>query len=48
MPRIDRELEEVQEALRANKGQREEALVETRITNLRGIEDLRFGTCQRH
>ena len=42
MPHIDRELNEVWDALRASKGQRDEALVEVRITNLRGIEDLRF------
>ena len=42
MPHIDRELNEVWDALRANAGQREEALVEVRITNLRGIENLRF------
>ena len=42
MPQIDRELEEVWDALRASKGQRDEALVEVRITNLRGIDHLRF------
>ena len=42
MPPIDRELDEVWDALRASKGQRDEALVEVRITNLRGIEDVRF------
>ena len=42
MPRIDRELNEVWDALRASAGQRDEALVEARLTNLRGIESLRF------
>ena len=42
MPHIDRELNEVWNALRANAGQRDEALVEVRITNLRGIENIRF------
>ena len=42
MPHIDRELNEVWEALRGSKNQRDEALVEVRITNLRGIENLRF------
>lgn len=42
MPHIDRELNEVWNALRASAGQRDEALVEVRITNLRGIENLRF------
>ena len=42
MPQIDRELNEVWDALRASKGQRDEALVEVRITNLRGIDHLRF------
>ena len=42
MPQIDRELNEVWDALRASRGQRDEALVETRITNLRGIDHLRF------
>lgn len=42
MPQIDRELNEVWDALRASSGQRDEALVEVRITNLRGIENLRF------
>ena len=41
MPQIDRELNEVWDALRASMGQRDEALEEVRITNLRGIEDLR-------
>ena len=41
MPQIDRELKEVWDALRASKGQRDEALVEVRITNLRGIDHLR-------
>ena len=42
MSQIARQLNEVWDALRASKGQRDEALVEVRITNLRGIEDLRF------
>ena len=42
MPQIDRELNQVWDALRANLGQRDDALVEVRITNLRGIENLRF------
>ena len=42
MPHIDRELKEVWNALRASAGRRDEALVEVRITNLRGIEHLRF------
>ena len=42
MPHIDRELNEVWDALRASAAQRDEALVEVRITNLRGIENLRF------
>lgn len=42
MSQIDRELKEVWDALRASKGQRDEALVEVRITNLRGIDYLRF------
>ena len=42
MSQIARELNEVWDALRASKGQRDEALVEVRITNLRGIEALRF------
>ena len=42
MPPIDRELSEVWDALRASRGQRDEALVEVRITNLRGIDHLRF------
>ena len=42
MPQIDRELNEVWDALRASRGQRDEALVEVRITNLRGIDHLRF------
>ena len=41
MSRIDRELDEVWEALRARKGQRDESLEEVRITNLRCIGDLR-------
>ena len=40
MPRIDRELNEVWDALRRSRGQRDEALEEVRITNLRGFEDL--------
>lgn len=42
MPYIDRELSDVWDALRASSGQRDDALVEVRITNLRGIEDVRF------
>ena len=42
MPHIDRELDEVWDALRRSRGQRDEALEEVRITNLRGIEDLRI------
>ena len=42
MPQIDQELNEVWDALRASKGQRDEALLEVRITNLRGIGDVRF------
>ena len=42
MAHIDRELNEVWGALRASAGQRDDALVEVRITNLRGIEHLRF------
>ena len=42
MAHIDRELKEVWDALRASASQRDEALVEVRITNLRGIEHLRF------
>ena len=42
MPQIDRELNEVWDALRASRSQRDEALVEVRITNLRGIDHLRF------
>ena len=42
MPPIDRALNEVWDALRASRGQRVEALEEVRITNLRGIEDLRI------
>jgi len=41
MPQIDKELKEVWDALRANRGQRDEALEEVRITNLRAIDDLR-------
>ena len=39
---IDRELKEVWDALRASRGQRDEALEEVRITNLRAIDDLRI------
>ena len=42
MPQIDRELNEVWDALRASRGQRDEALEEVRITNLRGIEELQI------
>ena len=42
MPRIERDLKEVWDALRANRGQRDEALEEVRITNLRAIDDLRI------
>lgn len=42
MQHIDRELNEVWNALRASSGQRDDSLVEVRITNLRGIENLRF------
>ena len=42
MPQIDRELNEVWDALRASRGQRDEVLVEVRITNLRGIDYLPF------
>lgn len=42
MPRIDQELTAVWDALRASARQRDDALVEVRITNLRGIEDVRF------
>ena len=42
MPQIDRELSEVWDALRASRGQRDEALEEVRITNLRAIEDLQI------
>ena len=42
MPQMERELNEVWDALRASRGQRDEALVEVRITNLRGIDHLRF------
>ena len=42
MPQIDRELNEVWDALRRSRGQRDEALEEVRITNLRGFEDLRI------
>lgn len=41
MALIDRELGEVWDALRASAGQRDEALEEVRITNLRAIGDLR-------
>ena len=42
MSQLAVQLNEVWDALRASKGQREEALVEVRIRNLRGIWDLRF------
>lgn len=42
MAHIDRELSQVWDALRASKVQRDDALVEVRITNLRGIEHVRF------
>ena len=42
MSQIAAQLNEVWNALRASKGQRDEALVEVRIRNLRGIWDLRF------
>ena len=42
MSLISRQLREVWDALRASKGQRDEALAEVRIRNLRGIWDLRF------
>ena len=42
MSQIDQELEEVWDALRASRGQRDEALESVRITNLRGIDDLRI------
>ena len=42
MSQIDRELNEVWDALRASRGQRDEALEEVRITNLRAIETLRI------
>ena len=42
MPQIDRELNEVWNALRASRGRRDEALEEVRITNLRAIEHLRI------
>ena len=42
MSQIDRELNEVWDALRASRGQRDEALEEVRITNLRAIDDLRI------
>ncbi len=42
MPHIDRELYEVWDALRASSSQRDDKLVEVRITNLRGIESLPF------
>ena len=41
MSQIDRELNEVWNALRGSRGQRDEALEEVRITNLRAIGDLR-------
>ena len=42
MSQLAVQLNEVWDALRASKGQRDEALVEVRIRNLRGIWDLRF------
>ena len=42
MSLIAAQLKEVWDALRADKGQRDETLVEVRIRNLRGIWDLRF------
>ena len=42
MPQIDRELNEVWNALRASRGRRDEALEEVRITNLRAIEHIRI------
>ena len=42
MSLMARELRQVWDALRASKGQREEALAEVRIQKLRGIRDLRF------
>jgi len=42
MSQISRELKEVWDALRASRGQRDEALEAVRITNLRGIDDLRI------
>ena len=42
MPPIDRQLIEVWDALRGSRGQRDEALEEVGITNLRGIDHLRI------
>ena len=42
MPQIDRELNKVWDALRRSRGQRDEALEEVRITNLRCFDDLRI------
>ena len=42
MPQIDRELNEVWNALRRSRGQRDDALEEVRITNLRAFENLRI------
>ena len=42
MPQIDRELNDVWNALRRSRGQRDEALEEVRITNLRAFENLRI------
>ena len=42
MSLIAAQLKEVWDALRASKGQREEALEEVRITNLRNVDDLRI------
>ena len=42
MAHIDRELSQVWDALRRSKGERDDALVEVRVTNLRGIEYERF------
>ena len=42
MSLMSRELHQVWDALRASKGERDEALAEVRIRKLRGIRDLRF------
>ena len=42
MSLMSRELHQVWDALRATKGERDEALAEVRIQKLRGIRDLRF------